>query len=103
MRRYTTPTHELLVEGVDLTGCDVYATYRQGRRTRTIRVEPEQTEEGTVLHVPFEQIETAEFRVGPVDVQVNWVHPDGQRDATEIASVMATQNLLDEVVPYVGD
>jgi hypothetical protein len=37
MRRYTTPRLLIKVSGADLTGCDVYVTFRQGRREHTVK------------------------------------------------------------------
>lgn len=31
MIRYTTPTHEHKVKGIDLSGCDVWVSYQQGQ------------------------------------------------------------------------
>lgn len=100
MRRWTTPTHELVVEGVDLTGCDVYVDYKQGSRTRRVKVEPEYDGADTVLEVEWTQEQSAVFKEGDVDVQVNWIYPDGSRDASEIATIESTRNILNEEVEY---
>ncbi len=100
MIQYTTPTHELLVVGRDLTGCDVWVSYTQGARQRDVKVEPHAGEEGTTLYVPWGQEDSARFREGPVDIQVNWIYQDGSRDATKTATVVATRNLLRKKVMY---
>ena len=41
MRRYTTPTHDLVVRGIDLTDMDVYVTYMQGE-CRKVTMQPEE-------------------------------------------------------------
>lgn len=101
MRRYTTPTHELTVKGVDLTGCDVYVTYKQARNVLTIS-DPEVEFDGkdTVVTVELSQIQSASFKTGDATVQINWVTPQGARDATNIKQVRIEQNLLEEVVEY---
>ena len=102
MRRWTTPTHELVVEGVDLTGCDVYVDYKQGSRTRRVKVEPSFDGTDTLLEVEWTQEQSAVFKPGDVEVQVNWIHPHGERDATEIVTLEATRNLLNEEVAFDG-
>ena len=112
MRRWTTPTHELFVEGVDLTGCAVYVTYTQESSsdvfgpctfapiTRTVEATPHMDEDGTTLYVEWNQDESAMFHEGKIDVQVNWVYPSGKRDATNIVQIKATRNLLSEEVDF---
>lgn len=102
MRRWTTPTHELVVEGVDLTGCDVYVDYKQGSRTRRVKCEPEYDGSDTVLEVTWTQEQSAVFKPGEVEVQVNWITEAGDRDATKIATFEATRNLLNEEVAFDG-
>ena len=100
MRTYTTPTHHLEIEGVDLTDCNVYVTYRQGTSTITKQVEPVIVDGSTTLSVTFTQAETATFGLGLVEVQVNWVYPNGARDATEIEGVEMLRNLLESELSY---
>lgn len=110
MIRYTTPTITLTVEGIDLTGKVIYATFEQGRRKLTKRnadmtvstvTEDERTD--TVLAMMLTQEETAAFDFDKsVLVQVNWISVGGIRCATEIKKIGVMRNLLDEVVSY-GD
>lgn len=102
MRKWTTPTDTIIVDDIDLTGCDVYATYSQGISSITKKVEPKAIEGGTELNVTFTQKETARFRPGPAKIQVNYVFPNGERDATKTAYVEVTENLLAKEVKYVG-
>lgn len=99
MRRYTTPTHELTVEGHDLTAADrVWVTYRQGGRTWDL--EPSSAElsgEDTVLTVELTQEQTGALAVGTARVQVNWME-GARRNATEIAIVQVADNLMPRVV-----
>ena len=105
IRRYTSPTQELIVEGVDLTSSDVYVTYKQGNYTlqmsgNDITVEAvthDQTTD-TKISVYMSQTQTAGFKSDPsIEVQVNWL-TDGQRNATTIAKVSVARNLLEEVI-----
>ena len=101
MIRYTTPTLQLIIEA-DLTGADVYATFRQACRELTKQNPTATVDEGvTTLSIPFTQEETADFADNlPVSVQVNWITPGGPRNATEIATFRTFANLLDEMIAY---
>jgi hypothetical protein len=101
--RYTTPTDELVVKGVDLTGYEVWASYRQ--RSRKLDVQAaDVTYDGTdtTVLVPLTQEQTGSFCCGQVSIQVNWLTPEGARDATTIKEVSVGGNLLDRVMEY-GD
>lgn len=109
MRRYTTPTETLVVEGIDLTGYDVRVTFRQGGRQLTvtdptIEVLTGQGEQhdrtDTKLTFTLTQAQTGAFQHGVCEVQVNWISSDGARDATEIKQVPVPANLLAEVIEY---
>lgn len=98
MRRYTTPTIDLTVEGWDLSGAEAFVTFRQGPRKVTFDGLTA-TYDGTdsTVSVSLSQLQTAQFQPGVIDVQVNWVE-GGTRNATEIRQVDVGQNLLDEEV-----
>lgn len=113
IRRYTTPTQELTIDGVDLTESSVYVTYRQGDRVQTftgnditveqiIKPGTEESEHPTVLgtkiSVFFTQEITSVFSEREdIRVQVNWL--DGKkRNATVIARCKVDGNLLEEVI-----
>ena len=105
IRRYTSPTQELIVEGVDLTQADVFVSYKQGQTQLNISGEDltiETVSAGqrtdTKISVYMSQEMTAQFVADKdVDVQVNWLE-DGQRNATTIARVSVQRNLLEEVI-----
>lgn len=101
IRRYTSPTQVLIVEGVDLTSSDVYVSYTQGKLKMTYSggdISMERDGENTVIRVYMPQDVTAQFETRKeVEVQVNWIE-DGKRNATTIAQVMVTRNLLEEVI-----
>lgn len=98
MRRYTTPTIELTVEGHDLTSSVVYATFSQGQKVVTITdLTMALDGEDTVITIELSQLDTARFVAGTCKVQVNWTQY-GKRNATEIKTINVTPNLLEEVV-----
>lgn len=107
MIRYTTPTHTLIVGGVDLTDCDVYVSYRQvkgsSKNANSADIDdPTVAYDGTdtVITVPLTQLQTGGFTPGRAQVQVNWITSSGIRRATEIATINVTDNLLQEVIEY---
>lgn len=103
MIQYTTPTNKHIVKGIDLTGCDVWVSYEQGRVELDIKAADVAFDgEDTTVAVRFTQAQTAGFRPGEAKVQVNWVYPDGARDATRQKTVEVEPNLLNREVEY-GD
>lgn len=103
MIRFTTPTHEHKVKGIDLTGCDVYVSYEQG----LVSVDVKATEvsydgSDSTVTVELTQEQSGRFREGKALVQINWVYPDGKRDATVKKDMDVTGNLLSKVVEH-GD
>ena len=98
MRRFTTPTIDLTVEGHDLSGAETFVTFRQGPRKVTFDgLTATYDGADSTVSVSLSQLQTAQFQPGVIDVQVNWVE-GGQRNATEIRQVEVGQNLLDEEV-----
>jgi len=107
MRRYTTASQTLRIPGIDLTGMDVYVTYKQSLSysndpfTLTIDTASVSYSDGTtVIVVSLTQEQTAMFTVGKCDVQVNWVSSSDARGATVPATFTVNTNLLNEVVEY---
>lgn len=94
MIRYTTPTHEHKVKGIDLSGCDVWVSYQQGQANLNCRAEVEYDGEDSLVTVSMTQAETARFREGVVSVQINWLYPNGRRDATTRKDMEVLDNLL---------
>lgn len=108
MITYTTPTISLTVEGVDLSGLDVYVSLEQGSKEMVktgndLIITTETHEQVTDSNIVFTltQEESASWNLGKsVMVQVNWISSDGVRDATEIKTIGVMRNLLDEVIQY---
>ncbi len=103
MRRYTTPTISLTVEGVDLTGMDTYVTISQGGTELTVTNAAASFDGAdTTIALALTQEQTERFRVGEAKVQVNWVGGDGMRNATTIGRLQVDDNLLRRVVRHGG-
>ena len=99
MRRFTTPTLTITVEGVDLTAQEVMVTFQQRSRTLTVEQPAMALVDGdTVISVPLTQFQTGGFAEGSAEVQVNWLDGFGHRDATTVGAIQVERNLLAEVV-----
>ena len=99
--QYTTPTLKLLVEDADLTDCRVFVSLQQ--RGAELDLEADSVAHDspdTIIRVRLTQAQTALFSEGRVRVQVNWITPDGYRDATERRDVRWDGNLLEREVGY---
>lgn len=107
MIRFTTPTLPMTVP-VDLTGADVRVTIKQSQRVMQKSgaevASAYNSETGkTELSVTLTQEETGMLLADRhVSVQVNWIWPNGAREATSIKKIIVTENLLSEVIRY-GD
>lgn len=105
---WTTPTHELTVHGIDLTGYDVYVDYRQGPRSihvhvTTMSTNVTDTGTDTILTVDLTQRQTGRFSPDqPIEVQVNWVTPSGSRNATVVKRIKNGRQLYERTIEY-GD
>lgn len=103
MIQWTTPTHVHTVEGIDLTGYDVYVSYKQNRSELSVPADSV-TYDGSrsTVTVALSQRQTGMFKAGSVKVQINWVTYDGKRDAVRVKSVDVDENLMTKEVKYVG-
>lgn len=96
MRRYTTPTHTIIVSGEDLSNASVWVTYRQANNVVTIESpEVEYADGRSTISVVLTEKDTSALNVGNAKVQVNWVI-DGVREATEAVNIKITENLLED-------
>lgn len=100
MISYTTPTYAHTVKGIDLTECQVYVTYKQGIAEVSLQGDTELVGEDTVVTVSLTQEQTAKFRAGELQVQINWVYPNGKRNATVKRSMQVDGNLMCREVGY---
>lgn len=101
MYRGTTPTFELKIndENIDLTEADnVYVTFRTKKGKSTYTGEAlEVTEQQVDVYLTQEQ--TLAFPTGIVEVQINWTYENGKRACTNIARIVVSENLIEEVLP----
>lgn len=98
--RYTTPVFTLTFseQGLDLTqATGVYVTFKQGDKAITKSGNDLDVAEKTIS-VYFSQEESAEFYVGDVNIQANWVTGDGNRAASEVVKYQFTEQLLRQVI-----
>lgn len=103
MIEWTTPTHRHVVRGIDLSAYDVYVSYKQGRTELSIAADSvEYDGTDTTVTVSLTQRQTGQFKAGTAKVQINWVTPDGKRDAVLVKSVEVDENLMQKEVRYVG-
>lgn len=101
MRRGSTSATTLTVpESLDLTAAKaVYVTFAQGSKLLTKKTgDPGMEIEAHVCRVRMTQQETLDFAVGPVEIQLRWLMPDGTADGTEVAKVYNKGVLLPEVI-----
>lgn len=104
MIEWTNITHEHVIKGVDLTGCDVYASYKQGMAAVTVKADSVTYSNGdTTVTVSLSQRQTGLFSPGKVMVQVNWVDRYDVRNAVKMKPIEVDGNLLGRAVEYVGN
>ena len=98
MRRGTTPTFTFDVD-TDLTGWDVYITFKQ-RKVELTRKEPEitPTNDGCVCTVELTQAETLKFKEGKALAHLRAVK-DGTAVASTIFEFSVGEILLDGEIP----
>jgi hypothetical protein len=97
--RYTTPVFTLTFseEHLDLTeATDVFVTFKQACNLIT-KTGEDLTVEKKSIAVSFSQEETAQFCIGEVEIQANWMIA-GKRAASEIVKYQFTDNLLKQVI-----
>ena len=98
MIRYTTPVYTLTVIGLDITAETVYVTFRQNGTVVTITSPAMVLDHGnTVITCSLTQQQSAKFRAGQMEVQVNWTDASGDRGATYAKQVPVDVQRLDEV------
>jgi hypothetical protein len=100
--QWTNPDVECVVHGVDLTGCKVWVSLQQGK-TREIDVDDvdvSYADDATTAIAHLTQSQTGTLKTGSVKVQVNWITPEGKRDATYVKEEEVYVNLLEREVSY---
>lgn len=100
--RYTTPTLEFEF-GLDLTNARLWLSIEQEDGVKIDKeVESFTVDQNvTSFSVTLTQEETAQFKPKKsVTIQLNYIFPDGSRDASSMTVVSTYDNLLNEVKRY---
>lgn len=101
MRRGTTPTFTFEVD-VDLTGWDVYVSFKQGTKDPITRKQPEivpANDGGCICSVELTQAETLEFKAGKQASAQLRAYKDGEAVASTIFEFGVGEILLDGEIP----
>lgn len=96
--RATTPTFTLTFteEALDLTqATNVYVTFEQDEVNFT-KTDLDVAEKQ--VDVYLSQEETLRFKVGVVNIQVNWTMANGRRACSDVKQVEITKQLLRQVI-----
>lgn len=97
MKRGSTPVHVFTVD-IDLTGANVFISYRQGKNIIVEKSGTEITITSTTLETQLTQEETLAFGTGEVEMQIRYVYPDGTADASDIMKTSAERILKEGVI-----
>jgi len=105
MRRGSTPSVDLIIPGIDLTGATIHVAIAQGsallvKSGADVTAVYDSEEDATTLTVPYGQADTLSFTPGTAQVQVRWVFSDGRADGTNVKTVTITPVLEDGVIEY---
>ena len=98
--RYTTPTFTLTFteDALDLTQAqNVYVTFRSGDVLMT-KTGADLTIAEKSIGVYLSQEETAKFRIGYVEIQVNWTMAPDKRAASNVVRFPISEQLLMAVI-----
>lgn len=106
MRRGTTPTLRIPIDGIEVTKLnEIYLTFEQeaDHCCNSVQITKRESditinEEDNLLEIEFAQEETLKFKQAPVKVQMRAVTTDGKRIATNTAEVNVYAILLDGVI-----
>lgn len=104
MYRGTTPTYTFIMpESVDISlATGIYVTFCKidGRLIIT-KTDDDLVVENNSVEVYLTQEETLSFPNGQIQVQLNWLYPEGnktKRACSQIMTISARKNLIDEVL-----
>jgi len=97
MRRGSTPVNVFDVD-IDLTGATIFITYRQNGVNIIEKTGQDIAVTSKDLTVSLSQEETLIFTEGVVEIQIRYVFPNGQADASNIMRVSAERILKDGVI-----
>ena len=105
--RGTTPPLEFEVMHADLTGWDIYLTFKSAGATVTketddLTIEYDTEHQSTVIKAHLTQADTLALSAGLCEAQIRAVK-DGEAIATEVVSVQVSRILMDGVIPIVPE
>lgn len=98
--RWTTPTIEFKVPGVDLTGTTCWLTLKQGNRSIDISVSPtyDSSANESSFDVKLSQQQTGSLKPNVVAIMLNVIDSEGDRFASDPLIDKVFDNLLDRAV-----
>lgn len=107
IRRGSTPTITLTIDGADLTDATTYFTVKQGTETLT-KVAPgedpsiwiEVYEDGSDVCVVLSQEDTLKFIEGVAEVQIRWIDADGTAHVSGVVRMTFDKVLLEGVIEH---
>jgi hypothetical protein len=104
MRRGSTPTNVFHLP-IDLSQATVFVSYEQHKRVIVEKTGSDLTFAGTTgnytITVELTQQDTLKFRDGNVNIQIRYVFPTGDADASNIVTTTAERILKDGVISAV--
>ena len=100
MRRGSTPTNTFTLD-IDLRQATVYVSYAQGGGVIVEKTGADLTVEEDKIIVHLSQEDTLAFKNGIVMIQIRYVFPTGEADASNIMRTTAEEIIKDGVIEYV--
>ena len=112
MKRGTTPTITITVEGMTFQGMKLYVTIEDnagtqitknsngGEVTKTVTYDDQGNPTGCIVTVFLTQEETLGFDVGTAQAQLTWIDAYGIADKSDIFNLKFDRTLLEEAVHY---
>lgn len=93
----------LEVPDVDLTGKQVYVTFKAINGKSFTKTEPELDVSGHEIAVHFSQADTLGLPEGPLRVQARWIEEDGNTGYSDIATIQIEGVMYREPIAYEED
>ena len=106
IERGTTQLITITIKGWDLTGCDIYVTFKQGNNvlTKTTMDSVVYANNQTKLKVTLTQGDTLRFADNADgQLQVRWVGSDGDARKTKVAPFRTDEALYEKTIEWEGE
>ena len=97
MRRGSTPTNTFTVD-IDLRGATIYVSYEQYSHVVIEKTGSDLTVTATSITLELSQEDTLKFQPGKVLIQIRYVFPNGQADASNIIKTTFERIIHDGVI-----